>query len=381
MTGVQSWLNKGTNGMPAWALPYMIGERAPNGSFMIGTMAGTEKVQARVLVGHMLIERKGVAYTRHPTEAKGLLAELEAEDAPPPPKDAAPSRQKACEAVGADRQRTTRKPQASAKKPADIGRESTTPIRGQMPSIEWVQLERLEVDDSYQRSVETGPSRALIERIGREWDWRLCVPLMVSRRLDGLYVIDGQHRLSGARKRQDVPQLPCCISVYDGPADEAAMFVAANRERRAMNRLDDFHAALAADDVEAGRIKALVEAAGFTVSRTTGSGTWKPGEVAFTSAIRSVHRKHGDGLVAELLHALADAFPDEVLVTGGSLFTGLSRILVTPPPGLDKARLFLALKRFDAAGWASFISGMKGGTDRGSAMREALLMAYEEVVP
>ncbi len=66
---VQSWINKGSNTIPDWVKPKMIGKREPNGTFMIHTRAGLEKVQARVLVGHIVIERKDVIYTRPPSEA------------------------------------------------------------------------------------------------------------------------------------------------------------------------------------------------------------------------------------------------------------------------------------------------------------------------
>lgn len=283
-------------------------------------------------------------------------------------------------------QSTTQKRQTSAEKRQDTPRQSIAPAspkhqpaRGSMPSIEWVQLDRLQVDDSYQRSIDAGPSKVLIARIGREWDWRLCVPLMVSRRADGLFVIDGQHRLSGARLRDDVPQLPCCISVYAGPADEAAMFVAANRERRAMNRLDDFHAAQAGGDKDALAVAALIESVGFTVSRHTGSAAWALGEVAFTSAIAGVRRKHGDGVVRDALQAMADAFPDERLVAGSFIFTAICRVLVTPPKDFDRERLFKALLKFDMKGWASFIAQTKGGDTRASALREMLLAAYDDL--
>ena len=251
--------------------------------------------------------------------------------------------------------------------------------KGAMPSIEWVQLDRLQVDDSYQRSIDTRPSAALIKRIGDEWDWRLCVPLMVSRRVDGLYVIDGQHRLHGARLRDDVPQLPCCISVYDGPADEAAMFVAANRERRAMNRLDDFHAAQAGGDADALAVAALIESVGFTVSRRTGSAAWVPGEVAFTSAISTMRRKHGDGICRAALQAMADAFPGQRLVAGSSVFTATARILVNPPPAFDRERLFRALRTFDMPGWADFLTKAKGGDERAQRLRDMLLAAYDDL--
>lgn len=253
-------------------------------------------------------------------------------------------------------------------------------MKGMPPSIENRHPGELRVDDSYQRSIDTGPSQALIDRIARSWDWRMCLPLVVSKRDDGsLYVIDGQHRLAAAQARGDIPFLPCCVSVYGSVADEAAMFVAMNRARRSINRLDDFHAAQAGGDDEALAITALVHGAGFTVSRKTGSATWVPGEVAFTSAIAAVRRKHGDGIVRDALQMMAEAFPDQRLTAGSSVFTAICRVLITPPERFDKDRLFYALLKFDMQGWADFLRGAKGGDDRAAKLREVLLLAYDEV--
>ncbi|KKC27338.1 hypothetical protein WP12_04005 [Sphingomonas sp. SRS2] len=288
-----------------------------------------------------------------------------------------------------------RKPQISAPKPSESTPKRLDPIlaantasservrhgpaRGSMPSIEWVQIDRLLVDDSYQRSIETGPSRALIRRIATEWDWRLCVPLMVSRRPDGLYVIDGQHRRAAAGMRNDIPQLPCCVSTYGGPADEAAMFVAANRARRAINRLDDFHAAQAGGDEDAIAVAALITRVGFSVSRRTGSASWAPGEVAFTSAITKVRKRHGEFTAERALAMMAEAFSGQRLVAGSSVFTAICAVLVSPPPDFDSERLMRALTTFDMEGWSSFLTKSRGGTDRNRHLREMLLEAYADV--
>jgi len=250
---------------------------------------------------------------------------------------------------------------------------------GLPPSIEMRHPSELRVDDSYQRSIDTGPSRKLIAGMARDWDWRLCVPLMVSRREDGLYVIDGQHRLAAANMRGDIPFLPCCISTYDGPADEARMFVAANRSRRAVNHLDDFHAAIVANNDDAIEINNLVVGAGLRVSRKTGKTSWIPGEVTFTAAIARVLRRHGEGVVSWSLRLIAEEFKGQVLSNGSSVFTALCMLRIAPPDdALDEARLRAALRAYDMQGWGTFLNGCKGGDDRRRAMREAILMAYAD---
>lgn len=395
MSGVLSWINKGANALPDWATAHVTREREPNGSFMIRTVVGTAAVQARVNVGQMLIERKGVAYARYPAEARSFLNELDILEmgsshlpqigASGPMADVAPRDDDTDEIslriAEAARSQPTRHAPVQALSPAKLEPVARrfAAAKGMPPSIENRHPSELRIDDSYQRSIDSGPSRSLIAKIAAAWDWRMCMPLVVSKRDDGsLYVIDGQHRQAAALLRGDIPFLPCCVGVYASIADEAAMFVAMNRARRAINRLDDFHAAQAGGDKEALAIAKIVEAVGFTVSRKTGSATWIPGEVAFTSAIAVVYRKHGASLASKALAAMAAAFPDQRLVAGSSVFTAIARVMVSPPDGFDEGRLDAALRKFDMQGWADFLKGAKGGDDRAQKLREVLLMAYDE---
>lgn len=370
---IPSWINKGQprSEWPEWLAAHAATRPEPNGSFLLRTKHG----QARVHMRAMVFERKGVAYTCDPSEARALIAELDAAEAPVPPPKAAS--QIAGQVAG--RVSQARKKAVFADKPAATQRRFASP-KGMPPSIENRHPSELRIDDSYQRSIDTGPSRALIKKIATEWDWRMCMPPVVSKRDDGaLYVIDGQHRLAAAMMRGDIQFLPCCVAVYSGVADEAAMFVAMNRARRAMNRLDDFHAAQAGGDKDVLAVAALIEGAGFTVSRRTGSKSWAAGEVAFTSAIAKAHRRHGEAVAADALSLIAEAFPGQRLVVGSSIFTSIIAVLTDRPENFDRATLLLALRTFDMDGWASFITKSRGGTDRHKSLKEMLLAAYADV--
>lgn len=277
--------------------------------------------------------------------------------------------------------KTATKPQksASSTRPAAVPKKWPA-ATGNPPSVENRHPSELRLDDSYQRSTDNGASQALIRKIANGWDWRMCLPLVVSKRDDGsLWVIDGQHRLAAALLRGDIPFLPCVVGIYGSVADEAAMFVAMNRARKPMNRLDDFHAAIASGDSEAIEITRLITDAGFTVSRKTGSQSWVPGEVAFTSAIAKVLRKHGAKICADALRTMQEAWPDEVLNAGASMFTALTKLAISPPDGFDPDRMFRALLRRNQREWASFLNETKsGGDERAAQLRQVLLMAYEE---
>ncbi|EJU12402.1 hypothetical protein LH128_14072, partial [Sphingomonas sp. LH128] len=254
------------------------------------------------------------------------------------------------------------------------------PVIGSRPTIEWIHVDRLSLDASYQRSTENHASQRLIASIAANFDWRLCTPLVVSRREhEKLVVIDGQHRTLAAQMRPDLPDLPCCVFTFANVEEEAKMFIAMNRSRKAMNRLDDFHAALAAADEDALEIQRLVGEAGLAVTRNTASAAWRPGEIAFTASIATTLRKHGAPVVSAALTNIAEAFPDQKLIHSGSIFLGLVKVLASPPEGFDPDRLFQALLRYSAEEWGSFVTGLKGGDTRACAIRDALLMAYDEV--
>ena len=117
------------------------------------------------------------------------------------------------------------------------------PIKGKRPTISWEPVADLKIDDAYQRAIDSPSSQRLVREIACNWDWDLCSTLIVSDRGDdGLYVIDGQHRLAGARYRQDVPHLPCIVLKSDGREGEARRFVAINTQRKTVTPLDRFRA-------------------------------------------------------------------------------------------------------------------------------------------
>lgn len=363
---IQLWKQDGRP-LPGWLHPWMIGRVEPNGTFLIQTPLG----QQRVHRGYVVVEQAGDVYAWPAEEVDERVAEL---------RERIANASRPANMVGPGKSLKTAIPssrRSNQKRKMERVR-SYPPVLGTPPSIEWVSISDLLVDGDYQRSIENDTSRRLIASIAAHWDWRLCMPLAVSRRHDGRYVIDGQHRMAAAKLRPDIPHLPCCIAAYDGPADEAAMFVAANRARKAISRLDDFHAALVAGDEDAIEVNRIVEAAGLRVSRHTRSQAWIPGEVAFTSSIAAVLGKHGEDLVLDALSAMANAFAGQIMSSGAPVFAGLTRILVRPPEGLDRARLFRALQMFDTKGWADFVKGARGPNMRAQAMRAAILEAYED---
>lgn len=207
-------------------------------------------------------------------------------------------------------------------------RLKVNPPLGTLPVLQYCTPEQLQIDEAYQRSLETGQSQSLIRKIAMHWDWSLCQPLIVSRRDDGQhYVVDGQHRLAAAKMRGDIFQLPCVVAAYGTAADEAASFVALNQQRRALSALELFKAALAAGDEEATAILRCLEKAGLSLANSTNNQAMKDGQIGNVGGLQRCIREHGEIALATALRTLALAFPNQMLRYAGSIFPGIAAVV------------------------------------------------------
>lgn len=206
----------------------------------------------------------------------------------------------------------------------------TGPVTGSPPSIEWVALDQLNIDHEYQRAADNGTSRRLIVSMVREWKWPLCQPLAVSRRDDRtLWVLDGQHRLNGARERGDIAHLPCFIVTGIGQGEEARTFVDLNTARQKLSENDKFLGLLAAGDSYARHLAQILRDTDWRITRDNNAARWKAGELQCAPALANLLRQRGEHAirfalataraayidtpmrqVATILRALVDLFPD-----------------------------------------------------------------------
>ena len=239
---------------------------------------------------------------------------------------------------------------------------------GNLPSLQYLLPQQLQIDESYQRSVGSGPSQALIRRIAQNWNWDLCQPLVVARREQGdLYVIDGQHRLEAARLRGDIAQLPAVVVNYSSPADEAASFVNLNQARNPLSGLQVFHAALASGDSTAIAVRAAIEAAGLKLGRSSNLATYGPGTLINVAGILRAWKRWGAAPAAEALEVLAMAFAGQHLNYAGTIYPGIAAVC---------AREMRATGQFSAGRFAIF-GAMLGGREQAD-WRQAMLAAKAE---
>jgi hypothetical protein len=220
-------------------------------------------------------------------------------------------------------------------------------VKGAPPVLQFVAIGALRLDPAYQRSTDNGPSRSLILRLANEWDWRLCQPLAVARRVDlieRLFVIDGQHRLEAARLRGDIAELPCTVADYSSVAEEADGFVRMNRNRKALSRLDLYKASLQSGDPHAAAINEALAEAGLTMAPHSNNLSWKPGMVGNIGGIEASWREYGPEATRLALRMLGEAFAGQVLSYAGTIFPGIAAIVA------DELDLFDSLtpEKFEA---------------------------------
>jgi hypothetical protein len=245
---------------------------------------------------------------------------------------------------------------------------------GEPPAVQFIGVERLAIDRSYQRGTHSKNSQRLISAIAERWDWRLCTPLLVASREAGLWIIDGQHRWEAAKLRGDIQYLPCAVGAYTGSAEEAALFVAANRHRVRVNALDMWRAAVASGDEATVKLNELVARAGLTIAQTPQPQALKPGELICTKSLYTAYRVHGPDVVEAALLSIGTAFADQIITYSGLIFGAVLGFYAQPAEGFDRDELLATLEASAADEWASHpaLDGVIGAPSRAATLRRVI---------
>ncbi len=375
MSGVPSqiWICTKGKEPPDWVVERMTtAEVAANGSFEITASDGDVTVEP----GFAVFEFNSQIYACRPNQVQEKLANAAGAE-----NEVVADLAHKTETMRAQHSRGTMTARKRASPTADGYQLRLKPMIGTPPAPQFLPVEMLQVDDTYQRSIEGGASRKLIVKIAENWDWRLCLPLLVSRRDGKMFVIDGQHRKEAAELRGDIAHLPVVVFDFNDPKAEAELFVEANRSRRAMSKLDDFHAAVVAGDPKILAVNDVVIGAGLSVGRVQAWQYWKPGEVVFVGSIQRLLHTQGKPPVAHALGLIARAFEGCTLVGVGAVFEGLvaftqQRLKEAKP--VDDSLMASVLGNVGIPGWKEAVEGVDSASERADAMLRAIAEAYVE---
>lgn len=156
-------------------------------------------------------------------------------------------------------------------------------IKDSPGDLVWVPKTELQVDHQYQRALID--SKVL--SICKEWSWVSCGALTVARRENGLFVVEGQHRLAAAMKRFDIVKLPCVVFEVESIKQEAQGFLDANTKRKAVTVLDKHLAGLVAGNPRAAKLDGFFNLVGFVPVSPYG-GTGQGGTIRCIAAASTV---------------------------------------------------------------------------------------------
>jgi hypothetical protein len=174
---------------------------------------------------------------------------------------------------------------------------------GPAPILQWLPIEALRVDDSYQRDLKRENWTA-IRKIAATFLWSRFSPVFVAPIEGGLYaIIDGQHRTHAAALC-GIASVPCQI-VQMSREEQAEAFAAVNGMATRVTLWNLYRASRTAGIEWAVRIQATAEAAGCNVAENNASTkAKKPGEIYAIEGFRRIVDKRSAFTVAIALKVL-----------------------------------------------------------------------------
>lgn len=179
---------------------------------------------------------------------------------------------------------------------------------GLKPTFEWLPVDKLLINEQYQRKTTSRASEYNINRITENFNWSKCTPLTVSRNRDETYnVIDGGHRLEAVKRLKGIDSLPCWIIPDADIAAQADSFVGINKDRVVVNSFQIFYAQAKAGDENACRCLKFCQQNDILISRN-GSIPNKPNETVALRFFRKNTKKHPQELKFAI-GVIRQAFP------------------------------------------------------------------------
>lgn len=188
----------------------------------------------------------------------------------------------------------------------------------------------------------------LISRIASEPDWPAFVVVPCAKREYAggtLFAYDAQQRLLGVLASDDPPKLvPVVWWAVKSRAEEAAIFIRVNVDRRSVSPLQKFKAQLGAESDTYLLINEVVEDCGFSIGMNAGNGFKS---IAAIGAVLAIYNEAGEAGLRIALDSVAEAWGEEQHATSTSMLSLYAQVLGEQASngGLNKEKFVAALRR------------------------------------
>lgn len=219
---------------------------------------------------------------------------------------------------------------------------------GAAPILQWIDIDNLVVDESYQRDLRRANWSA-IRKIAATFRWSMFSPVVVSPIEGGKFaVIDGQHR-SHATAMCGFSQVPCQV-VQMTREEQAASFAAVNGVITQVTPYHLLKAGIAAGEDWAVNASAIATEAGCRLMTSVGSkDNKKPGQIyGVRSFLKVIERRPRGAIVAALRHLKqAEGYGDNVDIWDASRLMPVVMAMAERPIALENHAFRDALELFD----------------------------------
>ena len=196
-------------------------------------------------------------------------------------------------------------------------------------------IERLQVDDTYQRAVSQNSVRN-VRKIAKSFDWSKFTPVIVVRDGDMYSIVDGQHRTTAAASI-GVTHVPCYV-LSCSYQEAAAAFAAINGNVTPVTPIDIWFSSIAAQDPKAILVKRVLDAANVTITRRKDG--FRVGETRSINVILRAYDFYGDAVLTTILQCITETGDGNPGLIVGAVIHGIGRAIRSKPEMLaDPARL------------------------------------------
>lgn len=219
---------------------------------------------------------------------------------------------------------------------------------GPAPMLEWIDIRRLVVDDTYQRELKPKNWKA-VRSIAADFKWSRFSPVFCAPIEGGRFaIIDGQHRTHAAAMC-GFEKVPCQI-VQMSREEQAEAFSAVNGNVTKVTSWQILKAAVVAGEPWAAEASACAEQAGAKLVTSTPSYKLrKPGSIYSPNMFRKVIEDYGKEKVTSALRIIlaAEGYRDVAEVWDGPILEPMLRALCETPKLLERSNAHVVLEQFD----------------------------------
>jgi hypothetical protein len=160
------------------------------------------------------------------------------------------------------------------------------------------------------------------------------------------YVADGQQRIAGILQSEKPPaKIPIVWFELEDLEDEAAVFVAINEYRKALQPIEKHKGKIIARDESTLAIERAVAKAGFTIDNYVGTGAAGARTIQAVAAVNWIYNRIGEEGVLQALTCIREAWPDDRDGITAHMLRAVGGLIEEQGDNYNRTRMITALKK------------------------------------